>query len=110
MRVDVSGHHVQATQALRKAVDRKLKRIHKHFPKLGRLNAKLKVENKIHNIEIDTQYSGRHFSVKAKGKNMYAAIADASNKLHEALLRQKEHTLARRQRSLDYSWQDAEAS
>ncbi|WP_370978486.1 ribosome hibernation-promoting factor, HPF/YfiA family [Agaribacterium sp. ZY112] len=105
MRVEVSGHHIQATEALREAIGRKLERINKHFPNVGRVNAKLKVDKNQHQIELDTLYLGKHLSVKASGKNMYAAIASASPKLHEALSRQKEHNKARRHDNSESNWQ-----
>ncbi|MFT7558118.1 MAG: putative sigma-54 modulation protein [Flavobacteriales bacterium] len=89
MQIDISGHHVEVTDAIRKAVNSKFSKVASHYPNLSTLDATLTVEKASQKIEVSTQFLGGRVSVHASDSDLYAAIADAAKKLESALSHRK---------------------
>jgi len=89
MKITISGHHVEVTEAIKQAIENKFSKIAKHFPNLMSIDSVITVEPNLQQLEVTTMYEGRKVSVKASGKQLYSAIASASNKLHSALKHRK---------------------
>ena len=45
MQINITGHHVEVTDAIRDVVSTKLEKLHQHFPDVASLNVILTVEN-----------------------------------------------------------------
>lgn len=92
MHIELSGHHVEITNALRKAITEKLGKIASHYPQIDACNVILTVEKNHQKTEINTHYMGADFSADASHDDMYASIADAVKKLNAALSHKKSTT------------------
>lgn len=89
MQIEIAGHHLDITDAIRTAINTKFSKVASHYPDVATLDAILTVEKKDQKIEINTQYLGERVSIHANNIDMYAAIADAAKKLESALSHRK---------------------
>lgn len=89
MKITISGHHVQITDAIKHAIEHKFAKVAKHFPDLMRIDSVITVEPNTQKLEVTTQYEGQKISVRAAGNELYAAIAQAAKKLEAALKHRK---------------------
>ena len=89
MQINLSGHHVTVTDAIRDNVETKLGKVASHFPQLDSANVTLTVEKSSQSIEVTTQYLGAPVAVQASHQDMYNAIAQAAKKLEAALAHRK---------------------
>lgn len=85
MKINVSGHHVDITDAVRKHFDEKFAKIASHYPSLLTLDVIVSKEHDRYYAEINTNYLGVRLSVKGEDEVMYPAIANAAKKLDAAL-------------------------
>lgn len=89
MHIQLSGHHVTITDAIREAVNAKFAKVGTHFPQLDSLSVTLTVERTSQNVDVTTQFLGAVVAVQAANSDMYAAIAQAAKKLESALAHRK---------------------
>lgn len=85
MQIEISGHHIEVTEAMRNNVEERLQRLVSHYPSLDKISVFLTVERKEQSAEITTQYMGAQVAVNAKDHDLYAAIAAAAKKMDAAL-------------------------
>jgi putative sigma-54 modulation protein len=90
MQINITGHHVEITDAIRDAVNARLKKLHQHFPDMTSLTVVLTVEKHEQTAEVTTHFLGQDFNAKAKADDMYQSIAEMATKLSSLLQRQKE--------------------
>lgn len=101
MKINISGHHLEVTDAIRQSVTDKLQKVASHYPDLLSMDTILRVEKQIQQIEISTQFLGERVSVHASSNDLYAAISDAAKKLDTALARRKGSVKSFRHEKLD---------
>ncbi|KAF7774509.1 hypothetical protein PCIT_a0967 [Pseudoalteromonas citrea] len=89
MKINLSGHHVDVTDAVKSHVQEKFAKIESHFPSLLSIDIIISSEHKKYYTEITTTYSGVSISVKGENEVMYPAIASAAKKLDAALKHRK---------------------
>lgn len=89
MKVEISGHHVEVTDAMREAVIKKFQKISSHYPDVKSLSIILNVEKNEQTIDVKTQFMGTTVNVKASNQDLYAAISDAVKKMDAALKNRK---------------------
>lgn len=89
MQIEIAGHHLEITDAIRSSINAKFSKVASHYPDVATLDAILTVEKKDQKIEVNTQYLGERISIHASNIDMYAAIADAAKKLESALSHRK---------------------
>ncbi len=89
MHIDLSGHHVEITDAIREAVHTKLEKIQSHYPHIDAINVIVSVEKKSQNVEMTTQFLGAPIAVHASESDLYAAIASGVKKLDAKLAHKK---------------------
>jgi ribosomal subunit interface protein len=89
MKINLSGHHVDVTDAVRAHVQEKFAKTAIHFPSLLSLDIIISKDNKKFKAEISTIYSGVRIGVKGEGEVMYPAIANAAKKLEASLKHRK---------------------
>ena len=89
MKINISGHHVDVTEAVRAHINEKFSKIASHFPSLISLDIILSKEHHKHQAEISTTYEGARLSVKGEDEVMYPAIASAAKKLDASLKHRK---------------------
>lgn len=90
MNLNLSGHHVDVSPALRDYVSNKLQRVERHFDRLIGANIVLTVEKLLHKAEATIHASGANIHAHAAENDMYAAIDALIDKLDEQARRHKE--------------------
>ncbi len=90
MQLDVSGHHVDVSQALKGYVKTKFKRLERHFDNATHAHVILTVEKLDQKAEATVHVSGANVFADAVDTDMYAAIDALADKLDRQLKRHKE--------------------
>ena len=90
MQLDLSGHHVEVTPALRGYVLKKFERISRHFEQLIDVHCVLSVEKFGHKAEATLMLRGNKIYCDATENNMYAAIDALTDKLDRCVKKHKE--------------------
>ena len=90
MNLQMTGHHVEISPAMRTYVTYKLARITRHFDQVMDVNVILSVEKLAQKAEVAVHVSGRDFFVESIDEDMYAAIDLLADKLDRQILRHKE--------------------
>jgi putative sigma-54 modulation protein len=89
MNVQVSGHHVEVTQAIRDYVLSKLERIQRHFDHVIDINVVLSVQKLRQKAEISVHMPGKDIHVECDDEDMYAAIDLMMDKLDRQIIKHK---------------------
>jgi putative sigma-54 modulation protein len=90
MQINITGHHLDITESIRKSVNNKLGKLQQHFPNLSSLNVILTVEKNQQIAEVSTHFLGQDFTAKASADDLYKAIADMATKLTSVMQKKKE--------------------
>ena len=90
MQLDLSGHHVEVTPALRGYVIKKFERISRHFEQVIDVHCVLTVEKLRQKAEATLHVSGNSIHADATDENMYAAIDLLADKLDRCVKKHKE--------------------
>ncbi|RJS92248.1 ribosome hibernation-promoting factor, HPF/YfiA family [Salinisphaera sp. Q1T1-3] len=90
MNLNISGHHVDMTNALRDYVASKMERIERHFDHVLDAEVVLEVEKLRHKAEATMQIRGAKLHAEAVKEDMYAAIDCMVDKLDRQTIRHKE--------------------
>ena len=90
MRIEITGHQIDVTPALRDYVNNKFERLQRHFDNLLDIHAILTVEKLEHKAEASIQMSGRTAFAEVIAENMYAAIDLLADKLDRQVIKHKE--------------------
>jgi putative sigma-54 modulation protein len=90
MHVNLSGHHVDVTPALRTYVEKKLARVLRHCDRVIDAQCTLTVEKLRHQAESTVRMAGTSLHATAVHEDMYAAIDLLADKLDEQVRRHKE--------------------
>lgn len=104
MQLNLTGHHVEVTPALRGYVQKKLERIVRHFDQVIDVHCVLTVEKLRQKAEATLHVRGCAIHADATDPNMYAAIDMLADKLDRCVKKHKEkradHHAAEAQRTL----------
>ena len=90
MQLNVTGHHIEVTAALRGYVEKKLERIARHFDQVIDVHCMLTVEKLRQKAEATLHVSGNAIHAEATEENMYAAIDLLVDKLDRCVKKHKE--------------------
>jgi putative sigma-54 modulation protein len=74
MNLQISGHHIEVTPALREYVENKLDPVVRHFDKVTGVNVVLSVEKLKQKAEVTVHVPGKDMHVEESGDDLYAAI------------------------------------
>lgn len=85
MKIDISGHHVEVTDAIREAITQKLEKVQSHYPQLESAKVIFTVERNDQVAEVTTQFMGTTIAVEAHHQDLYVAIAEVVKKLDAKL-------------------------
>lgn len=97
MQVNISGHQLDVTDALRDYVGEKLSRLERHFDKITNVQVIMEVEKLKQKIEATLRIAGGEIVANAEHEDMYAAIDLLIDKLDRQLIKHKEKYLERQQ-------------
>ncbi len=90
MQLNISGHHLDITEAIKQHSFEKLSKIKHHFDHLININMILAVEKNVQKAEARIHVSGADLFAKAQSKDMYASIDQLVNKLDAQIRKHKE--------------------
>ncbi|MDF1644482.1 MAG: ribosome-associated translation inhibitor RaiA [Pseudomonadales bacterium] len=97
MQVNISGHHIELTTALKDYVNQKTERLARHFDQISNVDVVLSVEKQRQKVEANIHVSGKDLFANVEDSDMYAAIDKLVDKLDRQLIKHKEKTTDRRQ-------------
>jgi putative sigma-54 modulation protein len=95
MQLNISGHHVELTEALKDYVNDKFQRLERHFDQISNAHVILQVEKLRQIAEATVNISGGELHAKAETEDMYAAIDALVDKLDRQILKHKEKHVSR---------------
>jgi len=90
MNLNLSGHHLEITPAIRDYVIAKLDRVSRHFDHVIDVNVILSVDKLRQKVEANVHMRGRDLHAEAIDEDMYAAIDLLADKLDRQVLKHKE--------------------
>lgn len=90
MQIDITGHHLKITTALKDYVEKKFERLTRHFDHVINIHVVLTVEKLIHRAEASLQVSGNKIFADASNEGMYAAVDSLVDKLDRQIVKHKE--------------------
>ncbi len=90
MQLNVTGHHVDITDAMHAYVAEKLQRLERHFDHVTNVHVILSVEKERQKAEATVHVSGAQLFAESVDGNMYAAIDDMVDKLDRQIRKHKE--------------------
>ncbi len=96
MQIQISGHQIEITQALRDHVANRLGKLDKYFDNVTALNVVLSVEKLQHRAEATLAAAGRTLHAEASDGDMYASVDTLLDKLVAQLRKHKEKLTAHR--------------
>ena len=90
MNLNVSGHHVEVTPAIRSYVRTKIERVTRHFDHVIDAHVILTVEKLSQKAEVTLHVPGRDLHCECEDADLYAAIDLLADKLDRQVLRYKD--------------------
>jgi len=93
MNLQLSGHHLDLTPAIRSYVNDKLNRISRHFDHVIDVSVVLSVSKLDHKVEATVHVRGKDMHVECIDTDMYAAIDGLADKLDRQILKHKEKSV-----------------
>jgi putative sigma-54 modulation protein len=96
MNLQLTGHHVDITPALRGYVRDKLERVTRHFDHVIDVNVVLTVDKLQQKVEATVHVRGKDLHAQSIEPDMYAAIDMLADKLDRQILKHKEKLTSHR--------------
>ncbi|WP_439133184.1 ribosome hibernation-promoting factor, HPF/YfiA family [Pseudomaricurvus sp.] len=90
MQINISGHHVELTTAIKNYVNTKLDRLERHHDRITSTNVILSVDKLRQKAEASVHVSGKDFFADSESEDLYAAIDMLADKLDRQLIKHKE--------------------
>ncbi|MGH8523741.1 MAG: ribosome hibernation-promoting factor, HPF/YfiA family [Gammaproteobacteria bacterium] len=90
MQINVTGHHMEVTEAIRNYVETKFERMERHFDHVTAIHVILAIEKQRQRAEAKVHVAGGHLFADAEHDDMYAAIDALVDKLDRQLLKHKD--------------------
>jgi putative sigma-54 modulation protein len=103
MNLQITGHHLEVTPAIRQYVSSKLERVSRHFDHVIDTKVILSVEPRQHRAEVTLHMRGKDIHCEVIQDNLYAAIDLLTDKIDRKVVDHKKktqsysHTPAKRQ-------------
>ena len=90
MNLNVSGHHLEVTPAIRGYVSAKLERIKRHFDHVIDAHVILSVDKLRQKAEVTLRVRGKDIHCACEEQDLYAAIDLMADKLDRQVIRYKD--------------------
>ena len=97
MQINITGHHVDLTDAITDYVESKFAKLERHFDNITNVQVTLTVQNQRQEAEATVQISGGELFARAEGEKLYAAIDGLIDKLDRQIIKHKEKLQSRKQ-------------
>jgi putative sigma-54 modulation protein len=89
MQINLTGHHVDLTDALRAYVNTKFVKLERHFDQINNVHVILTVEKLDQKAEANVHIKGGEVFASAINADMYASIDTLVDKLDRQILKHK---------------------
>jgi putative sigma-54 modulation protein len=96
MNLNVSGHHLEVTPALRSYVQSKIARVTRHFDHVIDAHVILTADRQTQKAEVTLHVPGKDLHCECEHGDLYAAIDVLADKLDRQVLRYKGKLLEKR--------------
>ncbi|GGW70011.1 ribosome hibernation promoting factor [Alishewanella tabrizica] len=90
MQINLTGRHIEITEALKDYVDSKFSKLERHFDNINNVHVILNVEKLKQIAEAKINLSGGEVFAMSEDENMYAAIDQLIDKLDRQVIKHKE--------------------
>lgn len=90
MQINLTGHHLEVTPAIKTYVETKLERMERHFDHVTTVHVVLAVEKQRRRAEATINVAGGRLYADVEHDDLYAAIDVLIDKLDRQLIRHKE--------------------
>lgn len=90
MNLNITGHHIEVTPAIREYVTSKLDRVIRHFDQVTSVHVILSVAKLRQKAEVTMHVKGKDIAAEAEEADLYAAIDVVADKLDRQVLKHKE--------------------
>jgi putative sigma-54 modulation protein len=90
MNLNLTGHHLEITPAIRSYVITKLDRVNRHFDHVIDVSVVLSVDKLQQKVEANVHVRGKDIHAESIDADMYAAIDALADKLDRQVLKHKE--------------------
>jgi len=89
MQINLTGRHVEITEALKDYVDSKFSKLERHFDNINNVHVILNVEKLKQIAEAKINLNGGEVFAMSEDENMYAAIDQLIDKLDRQVIKHK---------------------
>ena len=96
MNIQLTGHHLEITPAIREYATSKFSKIKRHFDSVMDVSIILSVDKLVQKAEATVHISGKIVFVECEDENLYAAIDALVDKLDRQVMKHKGKQTARR--------------
>ncbi|MDE0056152.1 MAG: ribosome-associated translation inhibitor RaiA [Gammaproteobacteria bacterium] len=100
MQLNISGHHLEVTDAIRAYAENKIGRLERHYDHITNVRVVLSVDKLVQRAEATVHANGIELFASANDADLYAAIDALSNKLDRQVLKHKEKISDHRTRAV----------
>lgn len=90
MQINITGHHVELTPALREYVHNKFEKLERHFDNITNVQVTLSVEKQRQSAEAVVYIAGGELFATSENEDMYAALDGLTDKLDRQIIKHKE--------------------
>jgi len=90
MNLNINGHHLEVTPAIRSYVIEKLDRVKRHFDHVIDASVTISVVKLVQRADVTLHVRGKDIHAEASHENLYAAIDALADKLDRQVLRHKD--------------------
>lgn len=95
MQLNISGHHVDVSEALKAYATEKFAKLERHYDQITNVHVVLSVEKTRQRAEATMHVSGAELFADADSEDLYAAIDLLTDKLNRQLIKHKEKVVER---------------
>ena len=96
MNLNVSGHHLEVTPAIRSYVESKMARVKRHFDHVIDAHVILTANKLVQKAEVTLHVRGKDLHCECEEEDLYAAIDLLADKLDRQVLRYKDKLYEKR--------------
>lgn len=90
MQINITGHGIEVTEALRKFTTGKFDKLERHFDRISQVHVVFNVEHMTQIAESTIHIPGANIHARSESDDLYSAIDSLIDKLDRQLIKHKE--------------------
>lgn len=90
MQIQITGRHIEVTDAIKQFIDKKFARLEKHFDHINSCHVILEVVKGVQKAEAQLHIPNNEIFAHSEDENLYAAIDSLVDKLNRQILKAKD--------------------